>query len=371
MVKQRTKFKVVLAGGHAATVAMAVAEEIKRRKLGWELYFVGAKYAFEGRYDVTLEYEILPGYGIDFLPLVMGRLQTRFTIWTIPSILKIPLGFIQAFWYLGKIRPDVVLSFGAYSAVPVVFAAKILGIPVVIHEQTAAAGRANQQTAHLADAVALARAESRKYFPGAKIVVTGNPVSKDFFSIVRKTKIGNPPVIFVTGGSRGSQNLNNAVAGAIPKLISKYKLIHQTGEADIRKFEDIKKILPGTLSGNYDVFSGVMPDAMPGYLAKADLIIARAGANTVSDIWAARRPAILVPLPISYLDEQTENAKLLAKGSFAKIIKQKDLSVTRLLTEIESILSNYPEVIKKIGRSESPDKNAAKNLVDLALSYLK
>jgi len=102
--------RVVLTGGHAATTAVAIIEEIKSEGLGWELYWIGVKNAIEGKKLTTLESEVLPGLGVKFLPLTTGRVQRRFTVWTIPSLLKIPVGIIQAFYYLIKIKPRVLTN---------------------------------------------------------------------------------------------------------------------------------------------------------------------------------------------------------------------------------------------------------------------
>lgn len=371
MEKVKNKFKILFTGGHAATTAVAIIEEIRAEKLNWQIFFIGSKNAVEGKKVPTLEYETLPKMGVTFFPLTMGRLQRKFTIWTIPSLLKIPFGFFEALYLLAKIRPNVTLSFGGFSSVPVVIASKIFGVPVVVHEQTAAAGRANLFSGRFANKIALARGESTKYFPGDKTVVTGNPVAKRMFSAGRKSKMGNPPVIFVTGGSRGAQSINNVIGVILPQLLADYRVIHQTGEIDIDRFKKIKDELPKNLSDNYQLFSREEPPAFAGNYEKADIIISRAGANTVSDILASGRPAILIPLPISYLDEQTKNAGFLAKYGFVKVIKQSDLTAERLLGEIREISSNYNKFIEIADKRENPDIEAARKLTFLLKSFLR
>jgi UDP-N-acetylglucosamine--N-acetylmuramyl-(pentapeptide) pyrophosphoryl-undecaprenol N-acetylglucosamine transferase len=370
MPKPKGKIKIVLTGGHAATTAGAVIEEINLKKYCWAVYWMGSKYAVEGKKILTLEYEYLPRLGVTFLPITTGRLQRIFTVWTIPSLLKIPLGLLESFYYLLKIRPSVVLSFGGYSSFPVVFAAKTLGIPVVIHEQTAVAGRANVLVARFADTIALARKESEKYFPKRKIVVVGNPVVKSMFSVNKKFSLGNPPAIFITGGSRGSQKINEAVGLIVPKLLGSYNVVHQTGEADFQKFEDVKRRLPSGLSSKYEVVGRIDPQKISQVFEKCDLVISRAGANTVSDIMAAGRPAILIPLPISYLDEQTKNAGFAAGLGFARIIPQSQLTPRKLLDEVKEVFLNFPKIMRKINAQESPDRTSAQKLADLLAKYV-
>ena len=182
------KVKVVMTGGHAATTAIAVVEEIKAKRLDWGLTWIGVKKAIEGKTVQTLESEALPKLGVKFITIITGRAQRRFTIHTIPSLLKIPAGFVQSFYHLVKIKPNVVVSFGGFASIPVVVDAKILGIPIIIHEQTSVIGRANGFSSQIADKIALARSESLKYFPKEKSVVIGNPVMKEITKIKPKLK---------------------------------------------------------------------------------------------------------------------------------------------------------------------------------------
>ncbi len=364
------KNRLVLTGGHAATTAVAVVEEIRSQSKGWKLYWIGVKNAIEGKKVVTLESEVLPRLGVKFLPLTTGRLQRKFTIYTIPSYLKIPIGFIQSFYYLIKIRPKAVLSFGGFASFPVAFNAKLLGIPVIIHEQTSAAGRANLASAKFATKIAISREQSKKYFKNSSCVITGNPIMKEIKTV--KTPIRSEiPIIYITGGSRGSQSINDAVEQILKILLSKYKVIHQTGGLDYLKFSTIKQKLPQALRDNYEVFVRVNPLEISEIYSRASIIVSRAGANTVSEIMYIKRPAILIPLPISYLDEQTENAKIAKDWGIARIIPQSRLTPERLLSSIESLISDLPEIRLRMKGKKSPDFDASKRLVRLLEDYMK
>lgn len=365
------KFRVVLTGGHAATTAVALVQEIKSEGLNWELTWIGVKNAIEGKKVVTLESEVLPRLGVKFLPLTTGRIQRRFTIWTIPSFLKIPVGIIQAFYYLVKIKPSVVLSFGGFAAYPVVLDAKLLRIPVVIHEQTSVAGRSNILSVKFASEIAISRIGSKKYYPADKCVLTGNPVMKEITKIKPKLTLGNPPVIFVTGGSRGSQSINSALAPILKKLLSKYKVIHQTGGLDYLKFSDIKQKLPQALRNNYDVFIRVNPLEVYKTYQESDIVVARAGANTVSEIMTVKRPAILIPLSISFMDEQTKNAEIAKAWGVAKIIRQDALTPEILFKNIEDSMNNFSGIVKGIRLKESPDRGASKKILVILKKYVK
>lgn len=362
---------MVFTGGHAATTAVAVVEEIKDEGKEWKLYWIGVKNAIEGKKVVTLESEVLPRLGVKFIPITTGRLQRKFTFYTIPSLLKIPVGFVQSFYYLLKIKPKAVLSFGGFASFPVVFNSRLLGIPVIVHEQTSVAGRANLASARFATKVAISRKESEKYFKGRDCVITGNPVMKEIKNIKKKLPGTGTPTIYITGGSRGSQSINNAVEVILRKLLSKYKIIHQTGGIDYHKFSDIKQRLPQVLRDNYDVFVRVNPLEVSKIYSMTDVIVSRAGANTVSEIMLIGLPSILIPLPISYLDEQTQNAKIAEKWGIATIVPQEKLTPEKLMNTIDKTISNIDVITSRVKNKKSPDYDASARLVKVIDEYMK
>jgi len=365
------KVKVVMTGGHAATTAIAVVEEIKAKRLDWGLTWIGVKKAIEGKTVQTLESEALPKLGVKFITIITGRALRRFTIHTIPSLLKIPAGFVQSFYHLVKIKPNVVVSFGGFASIPVVVDAKILGIPIIIHEQTSVIGRANGFSSQIADKIALARSESLKYFPRMKSVVIGNPVMKEITKIKPKLKLGNPPTIFITGGSRGSQTINENVEKILRTLLSKYKVIHQTGGLDYLKFSNIKQQLPMALKNNYEVFVRVSPIEISEVFKRSDIVVARAGANTVSELMIIKRPVILIPLSISFMDEQTKNAEIAKTFGIAKIIRQAELTPEVLLKNIDESIRDYSKIVEKVKSKDSPDIGASARLLALIGEYCK
>lgn len=348
-----TNRKILLTGGHAATTAISVIEELIRRygKSGIDIAWIGARFALEGKKVDGLELKILPEFGVKTYLLNAGRLQRKFTRYTISSLLKLPVGFIQAIYFILKIKPDITLSFGGFAAFPVVFASALFGIPVLVHEQTASLGLANRLSSVFAKEILLSR-------------VVGNPVMTQICEVEPKTKLGNPPVIFVMGGSRGSERINNALFSILPKLLEKYQVIHITGQLDCKRFEGIK-------NKNYRCFPFVSPMEIDNLYRQSDIVVSRSGANTVAELMIVKRPAILIPIPWSHLNEQEENAKSAQKFGLAKILKQEDLSGERLLFEIELIIKDRDEIINKIKSKHSGDISASSKVVDVLAKYLK
>lgn len=358
--------KILLTGGHAATTAISVIEELIRRygKDGIDVSWIGPKSSLEGKRLEGLELKIFPKIGVKSYLINAGRLQRKFTRWTIPSIIKIPIGFVQSIFFLSKIRPSVTLSFGGFAAFPVVFASWILGIPVIVHEQTSVLGLANKLSTVFAKEILLSREESTKYSKNRNIKVVGNPVMTQITEIEAKEKIGTPPTVFVMGGSRGSERINNAIYLSLDKLLTKYRLIHITGEGDFERFKDVNKV-------DYKAYSIVDPLEMDNLYREADIVVARSGANTTSELLITKRPAILIPIPWSHLNEQEENARKLEKIGFVRILNQGELSGDKLVEEIGYVVKNWDQMISKVKNFKSEDIYASRKVVDCVSKYLK
>jgi UDP-N-acetylglucosamine--N-acetylmuramyl-(pentapeptide) pyrophosphoryl-undecaprenol N-acetylglucosamine transferase len=369
--KKRKIKKIVITGGHAGSTAYATIEQLRQsHKYLWDIYFIGSKSAIEGKKVETLENSIFPKIGVKNYPITSGRLQRKFTFWTIPALVKIPIGFINAFTLLVRIRPDVTLSFGGFTAFPTVVSSYFLKIPVIIHEQTSCVGRANKYSAFFAKKIALSRVESLAYFRSNKCVVTGNPISKDISSLLPKNKISDTPVIFITGGSRGSSILNRTVIASMTQILDRYKIVHQTGSLEYKLVENERKKLPARYRRNYHIYPVIDPRRWPKYISTSDLVVSRAGANIVSELIAIKKLAILIPIPFSYEDEQMKNARY-AKGlGLAEIIEQKMLNSDSLTKTIDKIIASWGERVKNIKNPPIDDKDASKKLVNLIESIL-
>jgi len=364
--------KVVITGGHL-TPALAVIEELKKRK--WEIIFIGRKHAAEGDKTPSVESEIIPKMGIPFFPLDAGRVQRRFTRWTIPALLRIPVGFFQAFLYLLRLRPTVVLSFGGYVSVPVVFSAWLLKVPAVTHEQTTVKGLATKFNSFFAKKIAVSWKPNLDDFPQDRVVFTGNPIRKEVFSFSKKIwkdlnfeeKL---PLFFITGGNQGSHTINVVLGEIIPKLIKIANVFHQCGYlnafADFEKLEEIRNKLPNRLKSRYRVRKYLTGEEMGTLLYKADLVVSRAGANTITELAALGKPCILIPLPWLYQNEQEKNARMLEKAGIAEVLLQRDFSGGSLLELIKKMLKNLSSYQKNAFRAKKlVNLNAAEKIADL------
>ncbi len=357
--------RVVVIGGHLSP-ALSVIEALPK---GYEVLFIGRKYIFEGDKTLSLEYQTVNSLGIAFASLSTGRLQRKFTKHTIPSLFKLPGGCLEAVSILHRFKPDVVLGFGGYLEIPVVLAAYILRIPAVIHEQTQEAGLANKICSHFAKKICISWEISRKFFPEYKTVLTGNPIH-EFKVQNSKFKIqeNELPLIYITGGSSGSHSINVLAEGCIKQLLKHFKIIHQTGDAkefnDFKRLSSLREKFSQEEKEKYIIKKFISPSDVLEVLKTADLIIGRAGINTVTELLYAGKPCVLIPLPFSQNKEQLKNAKLLKKVGLAEILEQKSATSDKLLRLIKKITENL-ENYKKKGKLARAlvDVNAADKII--------
>src|SRR3989344_630617 len=369
MAKNNDTKKVVLTGGHAGSTAYVVIEEIRKQNKNWDLYWIGSKSSIEGAKVAPISSIYFPKYGIKTYGIIAGRLQRKFTLHTVPSLLKIPIGFIHAIYLLAKIKPDVVLSFGGFSAFPVVVVAGIFGIPVIIHEQTSVVGRANKYSATFSKRIAISRDTSARFFPKEKTLLTGNPTPYDIKSNLKN--LPKIPAIFITGGQSGSVVINDAVESALPKLLKDFRVVHLTGIRQEDKFRHIWEKLDSKLKERYKVYGQVDFKKYSEIFNSSTLLISRAGANTVSKILVSKKPSILIPLPISYLNEQEKNAIYAKNFGLARVLLQDDLTPESLLDEVFYLIENWNEILDNVSKKETPDVHAAEKLVSLIEEELK
>lgn len=333
--------KIAIIGGHP-TPAFAVIEQMPQDA---EVVFIGRKYMMEGDLTPSFEYSVIKEKRIPFVPLNTGRIQRTLTSKTIPSMLKVPAGFVQAVNILREQKPDVVLGFGGYVSVPVCMAAQLLRIPFIIHEQTLEAGLANKLLAKFATKICISWQQSAEFFPQRKTVLTGNPVREFKKTQLRSHITGEElPLIYITGGSTGSHAVNALVEGCLEELLKQYRVVHQTGDAqefqDFKRLSELKASLPQKLQKRYDHIKFIAPDMVGAYMQKADLVIARSGMNTVTELLHFGKPCFLIPLPHGQRNEQLKNALFVKKVGIGEFALQDELTSEKLFNQIESMLEH-------------------------------
>lgn len=331
--------KIVITGGHMGP-ALAVIAALPKDT---EVVYVGRMYSFEGDRGYSLEYQTVTKMGIPFIPLTTGRLQRVWTPHTLTSLLKIPRGLFEAYAILKKEKPDVVVGFGGYLSFPVGIAAKIAGIPLVIHEQILRAGMANRLLAKIADKVCISWEESKIFFPKNKTIITGNPLLPFSENIQIPLPPGQLPLLVIVGGSAGSHALNALVEASLPKLLTHYRVFHQTGAAsefgDFERLQKQKEKLPENIRSRYHVVQFISPESVWGVLDRADGVVSRSGINTVTMLLVLQKRSLLIPLPYGQKNEQQTNAKFLTRLGLSCILEQSDANAGSFVDAITGMMN--------------------------------
>jgi UDP-N-acetylglucosamine--N-acetylmuramyl-(pentapeptide) pyrophosphoryl-undecaprenol N-acetylglucosamine transferase len=308
-------------GGHVFP-ALAVARVLEAR--GHKLLFVGTKSGMESRLvpDAGFEIEFVRSGGLNRVGLAM---QIR-------SAAQLPLGIAAARKILKKFRAAAVFSMGGFVAGPVMLAAVLAGIPLVVMEPNSVPGFANRKMAHRVYRALLGFENTRRWFPADRAEVTGLPVRPEFFALEHKPQ--EMFTVLITGGSRGARTLNRASRESWPYFRASQtpvRIVHQTGAAEHAALAD--EFAGAGVAGEVVPFIKDMAAAFAG----ADVVVGRAGAGGVNEIAAAGMASVLVPLPFAADDHQKENAKTLLTAGAARMILDSEMSGERLFREIEEL----------------------------------
>jgi UDP-N-acetylglucosamine--N-acetylmuramyl-(pentapeptide) pyrophosphoryl-undecaprenol N-acetylglucosamine transferase len=351
------KIKLLITGGHLAP-ALSIIDELQTNHAYNDVFiiFVGRKYPLEGDKTLSLEYEEIRKRNIRFVNLLTGRFTRAVSFRTIIGIVKIPLGFFNALKILIHEKPDIVLSFGGYLALPIALWSFIFRIPIFTHEQTIHPGLANKIIGSVSKKVFVSFEQAALYFDIRKTMAIGNPIRKSIFTTIKiPFEIHkDSPVIYITGGSLGSHSINTHIFEILKDLLKQYIVIHQTGDTveykDYEKSIAIQKKLPEELRKRYFPAKFIHDDEIGFVYSVADVVVGRSGANTLFELITLKKPAVLIPLPWSGKGEQEAHAKLYKKIGGGEIFHQNEQS-KKLLELINAVVINkfvYAENLKQL-----------------------
>lgn len=361
--------KLLITGGHLSP-ALALIDEIEKIKKEVDIIFVGRRYPTDRERTLSLEYKEINKKNLTFVSIEAGRLNRIISVSSLISFIKIPSGFIQAFFIINKYRPDKIMSFGGYLALPVVFWGYIFRIPVYTHEQTIRPGIANRFISFFSKKIFVSFDKVKQNFPAKKTFVSGNPVKPSIFKVIDKpfNIKKDRHVIYITGGSLGSHSINLHIKNILNLLLEKYIIIHQVGDTkEYHDYEDlltIKNQLPKDLQLRYFLVKHFY-DNQIGYIYNiSDLVIGRSGANTFFELLSLNKPALFIPLPWSSGREQQHHAEIFTKVGCGEIFHQITPSkkLFRLIEQMTSRIDYYKNNFKNL--SKFYKKNVSKYLID-------
>lgn len=353
-------YRVIIAGGITGGhlfPGIAIAEAFKTRDAQTSVLFVSV--------GNVLERSALSRSGFDSRWIRVEALKGRGLWKKLRSLLKLPSAIVQAIGILKHFQPDIVIGMGGYSSGPVVLAAWLTGIPIVLHEQNKIPGMTNRQLARFARRVYVSFDGTQLTTRPEKVRLTGNPIRNAFTSetedadgLINGSAAENRFTVLVVGGSQGSHSINMAMIEALGKLKTpdRFYFIHQTGRAD-----------EGMVAGSY-IRHGLKALVKPFFhrmavlYRHADLVICRAGATTIAEVTAVGKPVLFIPYPYAADNHQTLNARAMADSGAADVLLEKRLSGQALANYIES-LADEPERLERMaalskaqGRPDAADR---------------
>lgn len=353
--------RILIAGGGTAghiNPGIAIAKYIKQKNPEAEIVFVGTRKG--------LETKLIPREGFELKLITVRGFRRKLSADTLKAVKELFQGIFEARKIIKDYKPDIVIGTGGYVCGPVVFNASRMKIPTFIHEQNAFPGVTNRILSRFTDAVAISFKDSKDFFKAAKkLVLTGNPVRNEMLQVERseaRKKLGissEQPVVAIMGGSRGAENINEAVVDMTLKYYrdGDCKIIFATGEA---QYEKIMEKLGEGKPPNVEVVPYIYDVA--DVIAASDLVICRAGAITTSELTVVGIPSILIPSPYVTANHQEHNARALEEQGASVVILEKDLNGNILYNQMMSLLKDKEQLIKmsrnakKIGIPNATEK---------------
>jgi len=340
--------RVILAGGGTGGhlfPGLAVAREFQRRDAMTEILFVGTERGIEAR--------VLPGEGLKLETLPVRGLKGRGLRGFCEALYGVPASLLKSLRIVGRFRPDCIIGLGGYASGPLLLAGKLKGIRSAIMEQNLRPGFTNKMLARWVDRVFTSYGESADYFPGARVIETGNPVRWQKLPEAAKRE---QFTLLVFGGSAGARRINFAVLDALKRLADlagAVHVLHQTGQADYDRIKAAYGALP------FDAEVVPFIEKMDEAYAQADLVVCRAGATTVAELTAFGKAAILVPYPYAIYDHQRGNAQALQHHGAAEMILDQELTGESLAARIRGYFSDRARLERMARAAQALGRPAA------------
>lgn len=348
---------ILTGGGTAGHVTPNLALLPSLREAGYDIHYIGS---YNG-----IERKLIENAGIPYDGISSGKLRRYFDVKNFSDPIRVLKGYREALKLMKKYKPDVVFSKGGFVAVPVVLAAKHYKIPTIIHESDMTPGLANKLCIPSAKRVCCNFPETLKYLPEDKAVLTGSPIRAELMKGDRLAGLqytnlsAAKPIVLVIGGSLGAVKINNAVRSILPKLLEKFQVIHICGKGNL------DESLIGT--AGYVQYEYV-DSPLKHLFAAADLMVSRAGANSICEILTLRKPNVLIPLSAAASrGDQILNANSFAKQGFSAVLEEENLTDAALYETILNTYENRRPFIECMEKSQL--NNAVETIMNLINEY--
>ncbi len=341
MSEKATKKIVLTGGGSAGHVTPNIALIPALKKAGYEIYYIGS---YEG-----IEKKLIEDYNIPYFGIATGKLRRYFDPKNFTDPFRVMKGFTESISLLKKIKPDIVFSKGGFVSVPVVRAARVLKIPYIVHESDITPGLANKLSMNGASKICCNFPETMRHLPADKAILTGTPIREELG--MGNAKAGkelcgftdDKPVLMVIGGSLGAQSVNETVRFALPRILPDFNVVHICGK---EKMDNLKLSVPGYKQFEY------VKNELKDLFAMADIVVSRAGANSICELLALKKPNILIPLSTrSSRGDQMLNARSFEQQGFSLVIDNDELDEDILVETIQDLYENREKYLDNMSKS--------------------
>lgn len=371
--------KLLITGGHL-TPALGLIDHIIENHPTDEVVFLGREYSQDKNKQPSKERSEVEKRSVHFIPYSTGKFVDKNPLAIISAIIRFTKGFFHACSVMIYEKPDIFISFGSYLAVPVALAAWLFRVPIITHEQTRTLGSANRFISMFAAVVAVSYKQTLSLVTSKKGVFTGNILRKQLLQRKPNRPAWIPfqpekPVLYITGGSQGSEVINTMIAKALPVILKDWFIVHQCGAAHEKRsykqeLEAAREQLQPQLRLSYVIREWVSEPELAWIYNNSTGLVSRAGANTTQEIALFKIPAILIPLPFSNHNEQQLNAEWLQETGGAIVINQKDLTVESIFDNLEVLKNRHKAFSRKLEELQIP-LDADSKVYELALAQLR
>ena len=352
---------ILTGGGTAGHVSLNQAIIPSLLNEGYNVHYIGSQDGIEKEL-ITGSFPDIPYHGIS-----SGKLRRYFSMKNFTDPFKVMAGVMQALSIIRKIKPTMIFSKGGFVSVPVVMAAKMAKIPVVIHESDVTPGLANKIALPFSSHVFTIFEETLKYLPTEKATCTGSIVRQELFNGKRSAGLrlcgfeNDKPVLLVMGGSLGSVVVNDALRSNLPELLVEFNIVHLCGKGNV---DHTLTSLEGYKQFDY------VTNELPDLLQLSDFIVSRAGSNSIFEFLALKKPMLLIPLSATKSrGDQILNSKIFEKQGFAFVLEEEELTKNTFLKSIKRLMAQKNTILQSMTAAESP--KTPDEMVQLLLKYEK
>lgn len=333
-------------GGTAGHVIVNLALIPVFQQEGWEIDYIGSKKGIERKLIEQLD-------NVTYYPISTGKLRRYMSIENIKDPFKVLKGTAQAWRIIGKRKPTVIFSKGGFVSVPVVLAAKLRGVPAIIHESDYTPGLANKLAMRFAQKVLATFPETMQYLAKEKSEYVGAVIREELFQGNKEKGLSicgfnqEKPVLLIMGGSGGSEKINQTVRGSLDELLTQFQIIHICGQDKV----------DATISKNGYIQFEYVNEGLKDIFAITDFVLSRAGANAIFEFLALKIPMLLIPLSMeASRGDQIVNAKSFQEKHYARVLEEEKLTEETLVSEL-SHLKEYGAMIKDHMNSYKSEKS--------------